>query len=564
MKLMPRWILFAALVISALSAAQARQYSGMQMSTVDLQSPGTEQVPATLLPGMGSLHHPIATKSAEAQKFFDQGLTFVYAFNFDEAERSFTRASQLDPQAAMPYWGLALARGPSYNTGAYVSPANEKTAYEAIQQAMKHAANGAEVEKDYIAVLAKLFSNDSDPDLSKLAHEYVPQARELSLRYPDDPDAATLYAAGLMDLHTRALWTSDGKPTEDTMEVIRVLEGVLRLWPDHVGANHYYIHAVEASPFPERALPSAHRLETLVPAAGHLVHMPAHIYVRTGEYASAVKSNLAATVIDQEYLRDLAITNLGYKLGYAEHNLGFLVFSAEMDGEYDVAFKAAGQLESQGRGLVDQMPPAEGFIAPALLLQLRFARWDSILALPAPNEKLKGMTFFWHYARGCAFAGKGQAEKASGELDAMEMVYKELPPGPAFGMMPNDWNSMHEMGGHSLNARISAARSDFAGAIEHWRAAVSAEDNMRYHEPPDWYYPMRESLGAALLRSGQLAEAEKVFREDLDRNPRNPRSLFGLWKTLDAGKKTADAEWVRRAFLEAWKGGADQLRIEDF
>lgn len=564
MKRMPRWILLALLTLSAPFSAMAQAHSSMQMASPELQAPGTEQTPATLLPGMGSLHHPIATKSPEAQKFFDQGLTFFYAFNFDEAVRSFTRASELDPQAAMPYWGLALARGPNYNSGTYVSPANEKAAYEAIQQATKLAASGPDVERDYVAALGKLFSNDADPDLGRLSHEYIPAARDLSLRYPDDPDAGTLYAAGMMNLHTRALWTNDGKPGEDTLAVTAELERVLRLWPDHVGANHYYIHAMEASPFPERALPSAHRLETLVPAAGHLVHMPAHLYVRTGEYAAAVKSNLAAVALDQEYLRNLATTNLGYKLGYAEHNLGFLVFSASMDGEFDVAMKAAKELESQGHSLVAQMPPTEGYMAPALLLQLRFAKWDAILALPAPEENLKGMTFYWHYTRGCAFAIKGQPDKAAAELDAMEQVYKELPAGPAFGMMPNSWSAMHDMALYSLEARISAARGDFAGAVDHWHSAITAEDNMRYHEPPDWYYPMRESLGAAFFRAGQFAEAEKVFREDLDRNTRNPRSLFGLWKTLEAEHEPADADWVRRVFEASWKGGADQLRLEDF
>ena len=566
MKRLPRWIfmrVFTSLIFCAPLAAEAQQHSNMRMTASEMQASGTEEAPAKLLSGMGSLHHAITTKSPEAQKFFDQGLTLFYAFNFDEAARSFTRASQLDPQAAMPYWGVALAHGTNYNAGTYVSPASEKTAYDALQEAKKLSATGPDVEKDYVDALARLFSNDSNPDLAKLSREYIPAARDLSFRYPDDPDAATLYAASLMNLHTRALWTSDGKPGEDTLEIVAVLEGTLRRWPDHVGANHLYIHAMEASPYPERALPSARRLETLVPGAGHLVHMPGHIYVRTGDYASAVKSNVAAIAVDQNYLRDLATTNMAYKLGYVEHDLMFLIFAADMDGEFDAAFKTAGDLETQGRGLIEQMPYLEGYLAPVLFVQLRFAHWDTILALPAPEEKLRGMTFFWHYARGCAFASKGHAEKAGAELDAMEQVYKELPPGPAFGMT-NDWSTMHNMAAHSLNARISAARGDFASAADQWRTAIAAEDDMHYHEPPDWYYPMRESLGAALLRGGQLAEAEKAFREDLDRNPRNPRSLFGLWKTLEAEQKTADADWVRQAFEAAWKGGANQLRIEDF
>jgi len=560
-----RWTTIALLILAPPFSASARQHAGMAMTSWEMQAASAEQAPAKLLDGMGTLHHPIATKDADAQKFFDQGLTLFYAFNFEEAIRSFMRATQIDPQAPMPYWGLALAYGPSYNSGTYVSPAHEKAAFDALQQAKKLAAAGPEVEKDYVDAMSLLFSSDANADPAKLMQDYIPAARELSARYPDDPDAATMYAAALMDLHPRAMWSSDGQPSADTAEVLRVLEDVLRKWPDHVGANHLYIHAIEASPFAERALPSAYRLETLVPGAGHLVHMPGHIFVRTGDYAAAVKSNEAAIAVDQNYLRDTGTTNLGYKLGYVEHDLMFLVYSADMDGEYDAAMNTAKDLEAQARALLPQMPYVEGYLAPALFVEIRFARWDAILALPAPDEKLKGMTFFWRYARGCAFAVTGRSQQAESELAAMEQSYKDLQPeGAAFSMMPNTWRTFHEIALRSLNARIAAAQGDFAKSIEEWTAAVSAEDHMNYHEPADWFYPMRESLGAALLRAGQLGQAEKVFRDDLNRNPRNPHSLFGLWKTLDAEQKTADADWVRREYEAAWKGGSIQLRIEDF
>lgn len=543
--------------------AGAQERSTVHTAALELQGAGNDETPAKLLSGMGSLHHPIATKSPEAQAFFDQGLTLVYAFNFAEAVRFFRRAAELDPQAAMPFWGLALALGPNYNVS-YVSPANEKAASDALQQAAKLAATGPECERDYIQALARRFTSEATPDLPKLAHEYVSAARELMRRYPDDPDAGALYAESLMDLHARQLWSNDGKPSEDTMEIIAVLESVLRQWPDHAGANHYYIHTMEASPYPERALPSAHRLETLVPAAGHLVHMPAHVYVRTGNYAAAVKSNQAAVAADSDYLRDHTFANLAYKLGYAEHNLVFMVYSASMDGEFEAAYRAASELDTEARALIESMPPAEGYIENSILIQVRFARWNEVLALPAPDAKLQGLTFFWHYARGCAFAVAGQAAKAESERDAMEEIYKKLPAGPAFGMMTNSWETMHGMAANSLSARIAVAHGDFAGAVERWQAAISIEDQMRYHEPPDWFYPMRESLGAALLRAGKTMEAEKIFRDDLERNPRNPRSLFGLWKTLEAEHKSADADWVRRSFEQSWKGGELQLRIEDF
>jgi tetratricopeptide (TPR) repeat protein len=518
-------------------------------------------MPATLLAGMGSLHHPIATNSAEAQKFFDQGLTFIYAFNHGEAVHSFERAAQLDPHSPMPLWGKALALGPNYNDP---EPGREKAAYDAIQEAQELAASAPENERAYVEALAYRFTNDPKPDYKKLGNDYAVAMRGLSRRYPDDPDAATLFAESLMDLHPWELWTNDGNPGENTLEVVSVLEAVLQRWPDHVGANHFYIHAVEASPNPERALASAKRLETMVPAAGHLVHMPAHIYIRTGDYEAAVKSNQQAIAVDREYLGARSIENMGYALGYGEHNFHFLAAAAMMDGDFDTAYGAAKELASQASAAVNDMAGAEAFMPTPVFVLLRFARWDDVLALPKPDAKLKGLTFFWHYAHGCALAAKGQATEAETELTLMEAAYKEIPPGMAFGMMYNDWGTLHALAVNTLDARIAAAHGEWTDAVEHWRAAVAVQDKMNYDEPADWYYPVRESLGAALLRSKHAAEAEQVFREDLERNRRNPRSLFGLWLSLETQQKTAAEQTVRTAFLAAWKGDPHQLRIADF
>jgi tetratricopeptide (TPR) repeat protein len=537
---------------------EGRQHSSMGMA----QTSGTSQPTAKILPGMGNLHHPIATKSPEAQAFFDQGLTMIYAFNFDEAVRSFRRASQLDPSAAMPLWGMALALSPSYEG----TPTNGRTneiACDNLERAKKLAAAGPANERAYIETLSKLFTRAPNPDTAKLMHDYNSAARELRKNYPDDPDAATLYAESMFNLHDWKLWTSDGKPNEDTMEIIAVLEEVLRRWPNHVGANHFYIHALEASPFPERALPSARLLETLVPGAGHLVHMPAHIYMRTGDYAAAVKSNQDATAADREYFKNLGGPNITYKLGYSEHNFLFLIAAAGMDGEYEPAYRAAKQLESDAISLHLNARLSLMFMKDVILVPLRFARWDDVLALPAPDKKLPGLIFLWHYARGCAFAVKGQVQKAEEERSAMEAIYKELPNGPS-GIFPFGWSTAHDIAVTALTARIAVARGDYATAIDCWLAEVAVQDKMGFQDPPPWYYPMRESLGATLLRSGKAAEAEKVFRDDLIRNPRNPRSLFGLLKTLEAEHKTAEAATVRRSFEEAWRGDANQLRIEDF
>jgi tetratricopeptide (TPR) repeat protein len=295
--------------------------------------------------------------------------------------------------------------------------------------------------------------------------------------------------------------------------------------------------------------------------------MPAHIYMRTGDYSAAVKSNLDAIATDRiylKYLRDLSTTNSGYQFGYAEHNFSFLTAAADMAGEYEPAEKAAKELADDAAPLVNELFYAEGYMINTMLVPARFAKWDDVLAIAAPDAKLKGLTFFWHYVRGCAFAAKKQTQQAEAERDAMEQIYKDLPPGRAFGMMPNDWSTMHDMAAGALNARIALAHGDFSAAVEKWRAAIVVEDHMVYHEPPDWYYPMRESLGAAFLLAGQPAEAEKVFRDDLSRNPRSPRSLFGLWKAMEAEQKPADADWARRSFEAAWRGTANQLRIEEF
>lgn len=534
------------------SPARAQHHHGTQ---------GAPSSPATLRAGLGSLHHPIATTSDEAQRFFDQGLTFVYAFNHREAGRSFERAAELDPNSPMPYWGKALALGPNYNE---VQPDREKAAYDAIQKAQSLEASAPETERAYVDALAHRFTNDPKPDYDRLGRAYASAMRDLYNRYPDDPDAATLFAESLMDLHAWDLWTSDGKPGENTPEIVSVLEGTLRRWPDHVGANHFYIHAMEASPYPERALPSAQRLQTMVPAAGHLVHMPAHIYIRTGDYEAAVKSNQQAVAVDDAYLGALPVTNTTYVLLYGEHNRHFLAAAAMMEGDFDAAWKAAKELESRARVTVADVAAAEGYLPTLAFVLLRFGHWDDVLALPEPDAKLNGLTLVWHYARGCAFAEKGDVTKADAERAAMEATYKQIQPGNAFGMMNNDWGTIHDLAVDTLDARIATARRDLPGAIEKWRAAVAVQDRMRYNEPSDWFYPVRESLGAALLRSGQGAEAEHIFREDLRKNPRNPRSLFGLWKSLEAQKKTSDAQWVRASFEAAWKGGPEAPRLADF
>jgi tetratricopeptide (TPR) repeat protein len=513
---------------------------------------------AVLLSGLGNHHHPIATSNPEAQKFFDQGLTLVYAFNHEEAIRSFKRAAELDPHAPMSWWGVALAVGPNYNDD--VDPGREKAAFDAIQKAGTLASGGPENERAYVAALACRYTNDPKADLKRLAVDYKNAMRALSQRYPDDLDAATLYAESMMDLNPWQLWSLDGKPGENTEEIVGVLRGALRRDPEHVGANHYYVHALEASPHPEDALPSAQRLETLAPAAGHLVHMPAHIYERTGDYSQAMKSNQAAVTADQAYLKGADPGGI-YGLMYYSHNLHFLSLAASMQGRFADAKSAADQLVANVASAAKQMPMLESFLPFPAYVLVRFGRWNDIAKLPAPDHGFQIDTAVWHYARGAAFAKRGNINEAQTERAALAEIIAKQPADANYGFNPA--RTVLGLAREALDARLAAAQGDSKAAIEHWRAAVATQDSLAYDEPPDWYYPVRESLGAALYRDHQYTEAEKAFREDLDRNPRNPRSLFGLSESLRAEGRETEAGLVRAQFQQAWKNADVELAIND-
>jgi len=333
-----------------------------------------------------------------------------------------------------------------------------------------------------------------------------------------------------------------------------VLEGALVRWPEHTGVNHFYIHTMEGSGEPQRALASAQRLEALAPAASHLVHMPSHIYLRVGDYQAAVSSNQRAIAIDQEKQRRQPAPPAG-AMGYANHNQHFLAVAAGMDGEFETAVSAARQLQSHAHN--------EAMAAMSTLVPLRFGHWEEVLRLPAPDAQLKGVTFFWHLARACAFATLHRLPEAVEEQAAMEQAFSRLPQGRAYGTLFNDWSTLHTLAVDTLAARIAAASGDANAAIGHWRHAVAVQDGMNFDDVPDWYYPVRESLGAALLRNRQAVDAEKVFREDLKRNPNNPRSLLGLSQALAAQGKATEAGVVRQSFQAAWKG-KEEPRIEDF
>jgi tetratricopeptide (TPR) repeat protein len=520
-----------------------------------------DRPPDLSLTAIGRHHHPIATKNKSAQDYFDQGLTLIYGFNHEEAARSFEYAAKLDPNSPMPLWGIALAIGPNYNVD--VDAAREKLAFETIQKAARLAQTSPQVERDYVSALAARFSGDAGPDYKKLARDYAGATKSLSQKYPDDLDAATLYADSLMALNPWKLWTLDGKPNDNTEEIVAVLEGVLKQDPNHVGANHFYIHAVEASPQPERALSSARRLDSMVPKAGHLVHMPSHIYVRTGFYADAVKSNEEAAKADRVYAQRAAQEGSMYDLMYHSHNEHFLASAASMAGRYAEAKAAADAMATRLMPHVKMMPALDTFIMTPLWVDARFDKWDAIFARAEPDKELPATHAMWRYTRTLAFAARGQNEKAAVER---EEFGKEAAGFPAEGKIGefNSGSVVLALAGHVLDARIAAAKGDREGSVAHWREAVAVQDTLNYDEPPDWFYPVRESLGAALLNAGNPIEAEKVFRDDLARNPRNPRSLFGLTQALKAQNRDADATWTESEFKSAWKSADSQLSLADF
>src|SRR5215470_8720967 len=412
--------------------------------------------PADLsLTAVGRQHHAIHTSSAAAQDYFDQGITLLYGFNHEEAARAFQRAAELDPKSPMPLWGIAMAVGPNYNLD--VDPEREKIAFETIQKASKLAENAPRVEQDYVTTLMLRYSNEEKPDYKKLANIYAAGMRTLSRKYPEDLDAATMYAESLMNLDPWKLWTLDGKAGEHTVEIVRVLESVLMRDPMHAGANHYYIHALEASSNPERALPSAQRLETLVPNAGHLIHMPAHIYARTGDFSRAVERNAKAAQVDKVYAEEADRAGSLYDLMYHSHNEHFLAMAASMEGRYAEAKKAADALVSRLMPHVKMMPMLDGFLTTPLWVDARFSKWDAILARPEPALDLAETHLMWRYTRTLAFAAQHDAGKAAAEFAAFEKEASTIPDGTPLGMQSSS-KSVHAVAKEVLAARLAEAQ----------------------------------------------------------------------------------------------------------
>ena len=519
-------------------------------------APAKAPAPVALASGLGDINHPVSTTNPEAQKFFNQGLAYIYAFNHEEAVRSFKQATQLDPQLAMGYWGIALSLGSNYNVQA--DGPSLVQAFSNLQKAIELAPKASDHDRAYIDALAQRYSSDINADQTKLAFAYKNAMGALAKRFPDDLDAATLYAESMMNLRPWKLWSHDGKPAEDTLEIVAVLEGVLRRNPNHTGANHYYIHAVEASNNFERALPSAARLGKVAPKAGHLVHMPSHIYIRTGDYNEAAQTNVDAIAADREFITKTGAQGL-YTMMYYNHNIHFLASANAFKGRYADSLKAARELETNVAPHLKAMPMLEMFRPYPIISMVRFGSWDDVLKEPKPDEALKITTAYWHYARGSAYVAKNQASQADGELKALQAIAKSVPADAAIGnSKAADVLKVAEL---TLAGKLAFIRDDPA-AFDLLNKAVATEDLLGYNEPADWDMPVREVLGSLLLSTKKYPEAEKVFRDELARRARNGRALFGLAESLKQQGKDSSAKMVTREFEDAWKEADSKLTVE--
>ena len=507
---------------------------------------------AQLFEGLGSTHRKITTPSPEAQKYFDQGLKLLWAFNHDESTRSFARATQLDPRCAICYWGVAFTVGPNYNMLMMAAP-RATVAWEALEEAQRDAASATPVERGLIAALAKRFTSDQplDPsNLTPLLVAYANSMKDLAQRFPDDLDVQTLYAESLMNIHAWKLWTADGKPADGTEEILATLESVLDRDPNHPGANHYYVHALEASPHPEKAVVAAERLRDMMPAAGHLVHMPAHIMQRVGRYEDAADANRKGASADESYYAKA--TALDYYPMYTAHNYQFLAASAAMEGRQAETLQAVAAMR---KSVTDEMlltwPGYDWmFMSEAYAAHLRFGLWDEMLAMPTPNPKLPALGGAYLFGRAVSLAAKGRIDEATSALSELEHLNESMPADTPAGF--NTTKDVFAIAIDVAKARIADAEGRIDDAITQLKDAVAREDKLAYDEPPDWFIPTRQLLGAELLKAGKPIEAEAIYRDDLRQHPENGWSLCGLAAALKGQQKTAEAAAVEQRFNAAW------------
>lgn len=501
---------------------------------------------------LGNYHYPISTTSDLAQQYFDQGLILAYAFNHAEAARAFKEASRLDPNCAMCYWGLAYVQGPNIN--APMADEQVPEAWQAIQQAIALSNNASPKEQAYIKALAQRYSEQPMADRSSLDLAYGQAMKQVVQDYPDDLDVATLYAESLMDTMPWDYWQDNGELKPEAKPILATLESVLERNPKHPGATHLYIHATEKEQ-PKLAITAADNLRNLVPASGHLVHMPSHIYIRVGRYQDAVIANQKGVMADRNYLASPHPQSI-YTIAYVPHNYHFLWFAAVMSGQSEIAMEAAQKTAAVDPSLMAN-PALSGkiqhFSVVPLYTEVRFGKWDKILETPAPKTDLKYATGVWHYARGMAFSSQGKKEDANQELAKLQALMADPDLEELKISSLNSTPSVLKIALEVLTGSIATLEQDYTTATSHLKNAVTLEDKLVYNEPPDWYSPTRYLLGTILLQGNQPEQAEQAFRDDLDIYPENGWSLHGLAQSLQAQGKTAEAETIQQQYQQAWQ-----------
>ena len=511
---------------------------------------------APLLSGLGTHDHKISTEIPGAQRYFNQGLVLSFAFNHAESIRSFKAAQKLDPNCAMCYWGEALSRGPNINVtsdGKVVMSDNDRLeAFKAIERAKELMSSSTLKEQDYIIALSSRYNGQVGTDRSVLDRKYAQSMEELSKKYPDDMDASSLFAESLMNTMPWNYWAEDGNPKPDTVKVINSLEDVLEKAPDHPLAIHLYIHAVEASSTPERAEAAADRLGDLVPGAGHLVHMPAHIYWRVGRYHDASEANIKAAQVDEEYIAQCNAQGF-YPALYYPHNIHFLWAASTMEGRSGLSIESALKVAKYvGPEQIKQFPVVEFFHTVPLLSYVRFGKWKEILSYSAPEQDFKYSTGIYHYARGIAFSSLGKNEEALKELSYIKPLI-DTPEIKNLVKSGQPSAKLLEIADNLLLGQIEFKNGNYEASIISLKKAVSLQDDLPYTEPPFWYYPTRQSLGRVLIEAGKFTEAEAVFRKDLEDYPRNGWSMFGLYKVLEIQGKTKEAKKYKDKFDVIWQ-----------
>jgi tetratricopeptide (TPR) repeat protein len=506
---------------------------------------------APLLEGMGAYRFPTTIRD-DARRYLDQGMVLAWGFNHAEAERSFLEAARLDPDCAICYWGAALVLGPNIN--APMDPDDAGRAWASLQEAVARSSRASERERDLIAALEKRYSEGPPPeDRSALDLAYAEAMGALAAKYPADADIQTLYAEALMDLHPWDFWLRDGSAQPWTAEILRVLDRALEIDENHPGANHLRIHALEASKEPARAMVNADRLASLAPGAGHLVHMPAHIYIRTGRYADAIEANRAAIRADDAYVTQCHAQGI-YPLTYVPHNHHFLLAATTFEGRKRESYEAADHISHTDEAMMRQpgLGTLQHFRTMPLYTRVRFSDWDSILTEPAPAADLIYPTGVWHYARGVAFVATGKLDEAEAALDKLQRTAGD----PALDAVTiwdlNGTGDLLAIAERILASRIAFARGNGSSGIEALERAVGLEDALTYDEPPPWPLPVRTILGAAYLDVGDPHRAQKVYLEDLEMYPENGWSLHGLAESLRLQGRDEESAAARARLQKAW------------